>query len=294
MKLGAVSFMTDISISPVEIAQALEAHGFESFWAGDHSHIPVEPGGGPPIDTRTGRPVPDEYTRLLDPFIALTAAAVSTDRLRLGTGICLVNERDPIHTAKSVASLDHLYTGRFLFGIGGGWNAREMANHGADIGVRWPAMRERVLAMREIWEGEQASFSGDHVHFGPLLSWPKPARRVPVLIGGNWRNIPRVVEYGDAWCPGTPDLTEDALRRVTGQLWSQAAAAGRTDVSLTAFHVTPVNDLAPGDQRCLTRDRFDLLREVGAERVVVVLPPGREDCLRMIEHYAAELPERST
>ncbi|MGW5241064.1 LLM class F420-dependent oxidoreductase [Monashia sp. NPDC004114] len=292
MKLGAISFMTDASISAVEIAQALEAHGFESFWAGDHSHIPVVPGGGPPIDTRTGRPVPDEYARLLDPFVALTAAAVTTSRLRLGTGIYLVNERDPIHTAKSVASLDHVSAGRFLFGVGGGWNALEMANHGVDISDRWPALRERILAMREVWENDVAAFSGDHVSFGPMLSRPKPERRIPVLIGGNWRNIARVVEYGDAWCPGTPDLAEDDLRRVTGMLWDQAATAGRTDVTLTAFHVTSVVDLQPGDPRCLTPDRFALLADVGAERVVVVLPPGRDDCLRMIEHYARTLPDR--
>jgi probable F420-dependent oxidoreductase len=237
--------------------------------------------------------VPEEYARLLDPFVALAAAAMATERLRLGTGVCLVNERDPIHTAKSAASLDHLSGGRFLLGVGGGWNALEMANHGADIGARWPALRERVLAMREIWGSEVASFSGEHVDFGPLLSWPKPRHRIPVLIGGNWRNIPRVVDYGDAWCPGTPELAEDELRRVTGLLWAQAAAAGRTDVFLTAFHVTSVVDLKPGDPRCLTRERFGLLEEVGAERVVVVLPPQRDDCLRMLEHYAADLTDRT-
>src|SRR5689334_4188089 len=133
--------MTDTSIAPAELAQALEERGFESFWAGDHSHIPVDADSAQaPIDTRTGRPMPKEYWHLLDPFLALTAAAQATSRIRLGTGICLVNERDPITTAKQVATLDHLSGGRFAFGIGGGWNAREMRNHGGDIAHRWPAM----------------------------------------------------------------------------------------------------------------------------------------------------------
>jgi len=289
MKLGAISFMTADSIQPAEIAVALEQRGFESFWAGDHSHIPVDADSpDAPIDTRTGLPMPSEYWNLLDPFLALTAAAAHTTKLRLGTGVCLVNERDPITTAKQVASLDHLSRGRFLFGIGGGWNEREMRNHRADITKRWPSMRERVEAMKLIWSNDVAEYHGEHVDFAPLMSWPKPVQKPhpPILIGGNRRNIARVVAYADAWCPGTPQLSDDELRNDVAELHRQAAAAGRTDVSITAFHVTTVDGLDTASSLALSPQRWDVLAEAGIERVVVVLPPTRDECLRMADHYA--------
>jgi probable F420-dependent oxidoreductase len=292
MHLGAISFMTDTSIAPPEIASALEERGFESFWAGDHSHIPLDPASpGAPLDTRTGKPVPTEYAHLLDPFLALAAAAQATTRIRLGTGICLVNERDPITTAKQVATLDHLSGGRFLFGIGGGWNARELRNHGLHIAHRWPAMRERVEAMKAIWTQDVAEYHGAHVDFAPLLSWPKPVQRPypPILIGGNHRNIGRVVEYADGWCPGTPQLSDEELRTQVAELRRAAAADGRTDVAMTAFHVPPLAGLAPGSPVALGRARWQLLDELGVERVVVVLPPERDACLRMADHYAQTL-----
>ncbi|SOD71800.1 probable F420-dependent oxidoreductase [Jatrophihabitans sp. GAS493] len=287
MKIGAISFMTDTSIAPGEIAGVLEAAGFESFWAGDHSHVPA-PSSGVPIDSRTGLPVPSEYWHLLDPFLALTAAAAATSTINLGTGICLVNERDPIHTAKSVASLSHLSGGRVLFGIGGGWSEQELRNHGLEIADRWVSMRERVLAMRAIWSQDVAEFQGEHVNFSPLMSWPKPSPLPPILIGGNFRNIPRVVDYGDGWCPGTPDLPDAEVVRLAGELRRQAAEAGR-EVSMTAFHVTTVVGLDPESELRLTRRRLDVLAAAGAERAVVVLPPQRDACLRMIDHYAEEL-----
>jgi probable F420-dependent oxidoreductase len=292
VELGAISFMTDTSIAPAELARALEERGFESFWAGDHSHIPVDPDSAQaPIDTRTGRPMPAEYWHLLDPFLALTAAVQATSRIRLGTGICLVNERDPITTAKQVATLDHLSGGRFVFGIGGGWNAREMRDHGADIAHRWPAMRERVEAMRCIWTQDVAEYHGTHVNFDPMMSRPKPVQwpHPPVLIGGNARNIARVVDYADGWCPGTPHLTDDELRAQFAELRRRATERGRSDVTVTAFHVPPLAGLAPGSPVALGSRRWDLFAELAVDRVVIVLPPMRDDCLRMADYYADTL-----
>jgi probable F420-dependent oxidoreductase len=223
----------------------------------------------------------------MDPFLALTVAAEATTTLRLGTGICLVNERDPITTAKQVATLDHISGGRFLFGIGGGWNAVEMLDHGVDIRDRWPQLHERVDAMKAIWSADVAEFRGRYVSFGPMLCDPKPYQRPhpPILIGGNRLNIPRVVAYGDGWCPGTSHLSDSEVTNLVAELRSAADAAGR-HLSLTAFHVTSVVDLTPGSPLALSESRFALLEALGAERVVVIVPPRRDDAMRMIEHYA--------
>jgi alkanesulfonate monooxygenase SsuD/methylene tetrahydromethanopterin reductase-like flavin-dependent oxidoreductase (luciferase family) len=167
MKVGISMFMTDCSITPGELAQAVEERGFESLWFPEHTHIPTSrksPWGG-------GRVLPEVYKQSLDPFLALTAAAMTTRRIRLATGICLVVERDPIHTAKQVATLDYLSGGRFLFGIGGGWNAEEMANHGTVFETRFALMRERVEAMKAIWTNDVAEYHGQHVNLEPLWSW---------------------------------------------------------------------------------------------------------------------------
>src|SRR5215510_3238680 len=187
-------FPTRYSIGIVELARAVEERGFESLFVPEHTHIPTSrrspwPGGAD---------LPPEYRETLDPFLALTAAATVTERIRLGTGICLVVERDPITTAKEVATLDLLSGGRFLFGIGGGWNREEMENHGTDPKQRFKVMRERVLAMKEIWTKEEPSYRGRFVRFDPIWSWPKPVQRPhpPILIGGSGdRVLERVVEY---------------------------------------------------------------------------------------------------
>ena len=214
VKLGAIAFITEDSISPIELAAALEHHGFKSFWAGDHSHIPIDPTIGPEaVGTRTGRPVRRDHSRLMDPFVVLAQAAAATSDLRLGTSVCLVNERDPITTAKQVATRDVLSGGCFKFGIGAGWNEQEMRDHGADPRVKYASMRERVGAMVEIWTQEQAEYHGRHVEFGPMLCRPKPAQRThpPIYVGGNWKNIPRVVEYADVWIPSTTVLPAEAF-----------------------------------------------------------------------------------
>src|SRR5919202_208167 len=210
MDFGVTMFPTEYSISIVELARAVEDLGFESLWVPEHTHIPSDRRspwpGGPEL--------PREYSHALDPFLALTAAASVTSRLRLGTGVCLVVERDPITLAKEVATIDHLSGGRFLFGIGGGWNLEEMANHGTDPTRRWPLLRERVLAMKEIWTHDEAEFHGAFVDFQRLWQWPKPiqAPHPPIIVGGNGpHTLKRVVDYGDAWGPIVgrgPDIAE--------------------------------------------------------------------------------------
>src|SRR2546429_4969741 len=183
MRLGVVSCPAEYAIRPDELARALEERGFESLWVPEHTHIPASrrspwPGGAD---------LPKDYWHAYDPFLALTAAAMATSRLRLGTGICLVIERDPIITAKEVASLDRLSGGRVLFGIGGGWNAEEMGDHGTAWKSRWRLLRERVLAMKEIWTKKEPQFHGDFVNFDKILADPKPVQKPhpPILIGGD-------------------------------------------------------------------------------------------------------------
>src|SRR5215831_3039234 len=185
-------FPTDYSIGVVDLARAAEDHGFESVWYPEHTHIPA--------DRRTpwpgGPALPRESSHALDPFVAMGAAAAATTRLKLGTGVCLVIERDPITLAKDVASVDYVSGGRFLFGIGGGWNLEEMANHGTDPSKRWTILRERILAMKQLWTEDVASFHGSYVNFDRVWQWPKPIQRPhpPIIIGGNGpRTLRRVI-----------------------------------------------------------------------------------------------------
>src|SRR5438309_10950794 len=173
MEFGALMFFTDYAIPATEFARALEERGFESVWAPEHSHLPTSrkspwPGGGE---------LPKPYYYSYDPFVSLAAAAAATKKIKLATGVCLVIQRDPIHTAKEVATLDRLSSGRFLFGIGAGWNAEEMAHHGTAFETRFKLMRERVLAMKEIWTQEKAKFSGQFVKFDEIFAWPKPVQK---------------------------------------------------------------------------------------------------------------------
>jgi probable F420-dependent oxidoreductase len=200
MIFGLTIFPTDYSIAPAELGRAAEDAGFESLFFAEHTHIPVSresprPGGGQ---------LPKQYWHTHDPFVALATVAQTTDRLRLGTGVCLIIERDPIVTAKAVASLDALSSGRFEFGIGGGWNREEMRNHGTDPRRRFAIMRERVLAMKAIWTEDEPEFHGEHVDFGPIWSWPKPVQdpHPPIVVGGTGPKVfDRVLEYGDVWMP---------------------------------------------------------------------------------------------
>ena len=202
MHFGVTIFPTEYTLPMVELARATEDLGFESLWVPEHTHIPSDrrtPWPGGPASAR-GSP------HALDPFLALTAAAVVTTKLRLGTGVCLVIERDPITLAKEVATLDQLSGGRFLFGVGGGWNVEEMANHGTDATRRWTLMRERILAMKRIWTEDEAEFHGQLVNFDRIWQWPKPIQQPhpPIVVGGNGpHTLKRVLEYGDEWMPIT-------------------------------------------------------------------------------------------
>ena len=204
MKFGVAIFPTEYAISMTELAPAAETLGFESLWVAEHSHIPASrlsawPGGAE---------LPKQYSHTLDPFVALTAAALASKTLLVATGICLVVQRDPIHTAKQVASLDHISNGRFLFGIGAGWNREEMADHGTEFSSRFKLMRERVEAMKAIWTQDEAEYHGEMVDFGPMWCWPKPIQKPhpPVLLGGSGPNVlKRVVAYADGWMPNRGD-----------------------------------------------------------------------------------------
>jgi probable F420-dependent oxidoreductase len=211
LTFGVSMFPTDYAVQPVELARAVEERGLESLFFPEHTHIPASrktpyPGGGD---------LPKEYWHTHDPFVALGAAAAVTRRIKLATGICLVIERDPIVLAKEVASLDMISGGRAIFGIGRGWNREEMENHGTDYKRRWKVLREKILAMREIWTRENAEFHGEFVNFDPIWSYPKPVQKPgpPILLGSRGKRcFEHVVEYCDGWMPlffGAESLARD-------------------------------------------------------------------------------------
>ncbi len=276
MDYGVSMFATDYAIRPDELARELETRGSESFWVPEHTHIPSSrrspwPGGGP---------LPKEYWHTYDPFVALTAAAMVTTRLRLGTGICLVIERDPITTAKEVASLDRLSGGRFLFGIGGGWNAEEMEHHGTAFKTRWRLLRERVLAMKEIWTKEEAEFHGEFVQFDRIWSYPKPTQspHPPILMGGDGpTTIDRVVDYCDGWMPLGGRGIASIGERIAG-LRAQAERVGRDPrgLSVTVFGARP------------ERASVETLEAAGVARAVFMLPSAsRAEVMPLLDTYAS-------
>jgi probable F420-dependent oxidoreductase len=273
MQFGLSMFLTDETIAPVELGRAAEDAGFEALFVPEHTHIPASrespwPGGDE---------LPREYSHTLDPFVALSAIAATTERLRVGTGIALIVERDPITLAHEAASLDHISGGRFELGVGAGWNFEEMRNHGTDPGMRFRVMRERVLAMREIWTHGEASYHGEFVAFDRIWSWPKPVQRphLPVLVGGTGpRVLDRVLEYGDAWFPNLRDLDELAAR--IAELQRRAADAGRERIPITYFGLRDADD-----------EKLDKLAAAGVDRVLLMLPPADADeTLPRVERYA--------
>jgi probable F420-dependent oxidoreductase len=238
MRFGIAVFPTDYAADPATIARLVEERGFESLFFPEHTHIPVSrrtpyPAGGE---------LPEQYSHTYDPFVGLAAAAVATERLLLATGICLVIQRDPIVTAGEVASLDRLSGGRFLFGVGAGWNIEEMENHGTDPHRRFTLMRERVEAMKAIWTRDEAAYHGEYVDFDAIWSWPKPVQKPhpPVLVGGNGeRVLERVVAFGDEWMPNrVSGLTE----RIE-QLNRLAEEAERGPIPVTLSGAKPDREL---------------------------------------------------
>jgi probable F420-dependent oxidoreductase len=269
MRIGLYVFPTEYSIPPAELARAAEERGLESLFVCEHTHIPAArttpwPGGSE---------LPREYAHTLDPFVALTAAAAATSRLRVGTGICLVVQRDPIVTAKAVASLDLLSGGRVDFGVGAGWNREEMANHGTDPRTRMELMRERVEAMTAIWTADEASYQGRFVSFERIWSWPKPVQRPrpPVWVGGSGPGVfERVAAYGDGWMPIWGRRSPDRLPEDIAQLRTVAPTA-----PVTVFG-------APADADTLRR-----LADLGVERVLLHVPSApAEEVLPRLDRYA--------
>ena len=279
MDFGAMMFSTDYSIRPDDLARLLEDRGFESMWVPEHSHIPAErsspwPGGGD---------LPQDYWHTYDPFVALTAAAAVTTDLKLGTGICLVIERDPIMLAKEVASVDRLSGGRFIFGIGGGWNREEMANHGTRFRSRWRLLRERILAMKEIWTQEEAEFHGEFVNFDKMWAYPKPVQRPhpPILMGGDGATtFDRIVEFCDGWMPISGRSSEGtSLQEKIVLLRRQAEEAGRdpASINITTFGARP------------EPDAIARLKAAGVDRAIFGLPSTERDTVVPIIDECAKL-----
>jgi probable F420-dependent oxidoreductase len=233
MKFGVAIFPTEQTPSPAELGAMAEERGFESLMFPEHTHIPAVretpwPGGAE---------LPAYYSRTYDPFLALTAVAAATERIKIATCVCLVIERDPIVTAKEVATLDQLSGGRFMFGVGAGWNREEMRNHGTDPSRRFGLMRERIEAMKAIWTEEEASYSGKHVGFERIWSWPKPRQQPhpPVLVGGEGpRVLDRVIAYGDEWMPNRVGDDDEFVARLD-DLRSRAEDAGRDPIPVTMY-----------------------------------------------------------
>ena len=270
MRLGVFTFLNDTGIGPVDAAVALETRGFGSLFVTEHSHIPVNTKTPYPM----GGPIPPQYYRTLDPFVALTAAAVATETLLLGTGISLVTQRDPIQTAKEVASLDLVSQGRFQFGVGVGWLREEIANHGVDPRVRGRVMDERLRAMIEIWTKDEASFHGEYVNFDPIYSWPKPVSKphTPVYVGGGPANFTRITELGAGWL--SLSHSADAL---AGDLAKLRDLAG-SDVPVIASHAGKV-----------TAEVLAGYRDIGIEHLTVELPTQpRDETLRRLDALHAE------
>jgi len=266
---GLTIFPTDYAIDPAQLGRAAEDAGFSTLLFAEHTHIPVSRDTPPPA----GGELPQRYWHTLDPFVACAAVATATKTLRVGTGICLVIERDPITTAKEVASVDHLSGGRFEFGVGAGWNREEMRNHGTDPDTRFGLMRERIEAMKAIWTEDEPEYHGKHVDFDPIWSWPKPVQKPhpPILVGGTApKALDRVLRYGDVWIPNRiaePDWLK-------GRIAELRERAGR-HFPVTYFGATPTDEFVSA------------IAEAGADRALLQLPDaGADEVLPLVEQYA--------
>ena len=274
MRVGAFYFPADYGINMAELARALEDRGFDSLFVPEHTHIPASrkspfPGGGE---------LPKRYSHTHDPFVALAFAAAATKKLKLGTGILLVPQHEPIVTAKAIASLDQLSGGRFIFGIGGGWNVEEMENHGAKYQTRFKQMREHVLAMKELWTKEEASFDGEFVKFDRVWSWPKPAQQPhpPIILGGETdHTLRRVIEYCDGWFP-RPRGGFDVVKGVA-HLRQMAEKAGRDPSTITTIVFGSANDAK-------VLESYD---KAGIQSALLAIPDdSRDEILRYLDKIA--------
>jgi len=285
MEIGAAIFFTDYSMAPTDLAVALEERGFDSLWVAEHSHIPVTRRFTHPLGEAA---LTKEYYDVMDPFVTLSAAAAVTKRLKLGTAICLVIQRDTIQTAKAVASLDQISKGRFLFGMGCGWNAEEMEDHGTVYETRTLKMREQIEAMKEIWTKDAPEYHGEIVDFPPMNSWPKPVQKPhpPVIVGGAFRLAARrAIRYGDGILPAAPSAGSGSPEEFMPVWRRMAAEAGRDPKSLS---VTLLG--APEDLTLLKRNR-----DLGVTRMAAWLPPAKEDViLPILDRWAKLIPQVRT
>jgi probable F420-dependent oxidoreductase len=281
MDFGAAMFFTDYAMAPGEFARALEARGFESVWAPEHSHIPTSRTTPFPQEGE----LPKKYYEAMDPFVTLTAAAVATETLKIGTGVCLITQRDPIQTAKLVASIDQVSGGRFLFGVGGGWNAEEMTDHGTQFRTRFKLMRERIAAMKEIWTKSEAEYHGEFVDFPAMISWPKPVQEPhpPVIVGGAFPYAARrALAYGDGWIPHASRPQYGDVTDFLPRFSRMAVEAGREPGSVPVTVWGVAEDL----------DLLKHHRDLGIARVVVSLPSAPTGEVLPILDRWAELIER--
>jgi len=276
MKFSASMFFTDYSMGPAELARALEARGFEALWAPEHSHIP--------LSRKTpfifGGELPKKYCDVMDPFVSLTAAAVATKTLKVGTGVCLITQRDPIQTAKLVASLDQISGGRFLFGIGNGWNQDEIEDHGTVFATRHKLARERIEAMKAIWTQSKAEYHGEFVNFDPMMTWPKPVQKPhpPVIVGGAFPySARRAIRYGDGWIPQAARGGYTEIADMIPEFRKMCTEAGRDPASIAITVWFPRKDA----------DLMKRYVDLGVERVVFnVESVGAKDALPVIDEVA--------
>src|SRR5437763_12607562 len=276
MKLGVAMFFTDYSMTPQELGVAAEERGFDSVWSPEHSHIPLSRESAFP----SGGDLPKKYYDAMDPFVALMAAAAVTRNIKVGTGVCLVVQRDPIQTAKSVASIDQLSNGRFLFGVGNGWNKDEMRNHGTVFETRHKLARERIEAMKAIWSKSKPEYHGEMVNFDPMMTWPKPVQKPhpPILVGGAFPyGARRALRYGDGWMPHRARTQYADVQALLPKFREMAKEADRdpASVSITIWGAKEDIDL-------LKRDRDD-----GVARTVVSLESAKADViLPLLDRWA--------
>jgi probable F420-dependent oxidoreductase len=277
MKFGASMFFTDYSMTPTALAIALEQRGFDILWAPEHSHIP--------ISRKTpfvlGGELPKRYYDVMDPFVTLTAAAMATTTLKVGTGVCLIAQRDPIQTAKLVASIDQVSGGRFVFGVGNGWNRDELENHGTTFATRHKLARERIEAMKAIWTQSKAEYHGELVDFAPMMTWPKPVQRPypPILVGGAFPySARRAIRYGDGWMPQVTGASPTPLTELIPRFRQMATEAGRDPAGF---------DISIGGQA----DDVELIkqyRDLAVTRVSVSLPSDNADTvLPVLDRWVA-------
>ena len=279
MRYGVTMFATDLAMPVDDLAVEAEARGFDAFYLPEHTHIPVSRLTAPPTGDAELR---EEYKRTVDPLVVLAAAAARTSTIRLGTGVMLPAQREPIVTAKAIATLQNLSGGRFCCGIGFGWNEDEMNDHGVDYRTRRAQTREHVLAMRALWADEVAGFDGSFVQISPSWSWPKPEVPVPVLLGGGAgpKLFAHIAEYGNGWIPiGGAGLTDDI-----GRLKEVVADAGRDPESI---EIVPFGSLP-------SHDKLDHFERVGVTECVFRLPSaGRDEVMAVLDQQAALLAERT-